>query len=65
MAADQATIPEIAERLGFSRRAATVFIVARFPDLTDSESAPDMLQRISRHRDAAISRAVFPDNGGR
>jgi len=68
MAADRATIPEIAERLGLSRRAATAFIVARFPDLTDSEIPPDMRQRISRHRDAAISRGAFPDNpdnGGR
>lgn len=65
MAAGQATIPEIAERLGLSRRAATVFIVARFPDL---DISPDMQQRISRHRDAAMSRAALPENpnnGGR
>lgn len=68
MAADRATVPEIAERLGLSRRAATVFIVARLPDLTDTKTQPDMRQRIGRHRDATITRGAFPDNpdnGGR
>ena len=68
MADDRVTAIELAESLGLSRRAATAFVVAHYPDLADSEIAPEMRQRIGRHRDEAISRAAIPagnEKGGR
>lgn len=62
MGDDQATTPELAERLGISRRAATVFVVARFPDL---DVSPELRRRAGKHRDAAISRAALSNDQGK